>query len=339
MATPPPPRHTYAPGWDNASAATKVAACNIAPSTISNPQGGTDTRIHGPEVWIISSEGELWYDPQLKVDSAWSGWTRYTDPGYQVLDVAAVLHNNALRQLWYLDLDGAIWSVAGGKPGHAFWGGPEPNAKSPSGLQRLAASRQGGTRGAGLWAITQFSSLIYTFQPDPPVSGKDRYTVWDTNWEPWPATPENSKFAEIAAAQQNGGLVQFWAIDTNNQLWSRSQISVGGDWGPWSPPNWDGAPPLIKIAASEMGGSRGQVVWGITKDNSLVCNFQLGVGTGWSGWSSGRWWNAPPVQDVAACMNNNSCVQLWAITLDEQLISVSQLAADQGWGPWSPPLG
>ena len=46
---------------------------------------------------------------------------------------------------------------------------------------------------------------------------------------------------ELAAAQQNNGCVQFFGLDLKLQLWTTAQSAPGGDWTPWSGPNWNNA--------------------------------------------------------------------------------------------------
>jgi hypothetical protein len=195
-------------------------------------------------------------------------------------------------------------------------------------MKRIAASQQGSSRGAQLWAVTEDYSLITCYQ----ITAGGKWSPWQS----WPATPQNSQFIEITAAQQNGGIVQLWALDTKRQLWSCYQTSPGGDWTGWSPPKWDGAPLLSNIAACQQSGTRGQQLWGITEDYTLVSDYQVSIGGGWSGWSTGSWLNAPPVYEIIAAQQNNGCVELWVITLGQVLMSISQLAPGGNWSAWAP---
>jgi hypothetical protein len=49
--------------------------------------------------------------------------------------------------------------------------------------------------------------------------------------------------------------------------------------------SWMNAPPLMQIAASQQGGSRGAQVWGITDGEHLISNYQVSPGGNWTGWT------------------------------------------------------
>jgi hypothetical protein len=198
--------------------------------------------------------------------------------------------------------------------------------KAP-GLTRIAASQQGGSRGAQLWGILINNQMTTIFQETAGGS-------W-SNWRgtDWAGTASPLAF-DLAACQQNDGRVQLWTLDIKQQLWSTWQTSPGGGWTGWSGPNWDNAPALQTIAASQQGGTRGAQLWGITKDYTLISDFQVVRGEGWSGWSSGSWVNTPNVTQIAAAEQNNGCVRLWAITTDGILISISQTSPGGGWSAW-----
>lgn len=53
--------------------------------------------------------------------------------------------------------------------------------------------------------------------------------------------------------------------------------------------SWNNAPPLLQIAASQQGGSRGAQVWGVTKDYGLTSTYQETPGGPWSGWMAPPW--------------------------------------------------
>ena len=313
-------RSRAAASWWNAPALNKFTA---------SQQGGK----RGAQLWGAKSNGNLHTIYQETPGGGWSSWMGkdWAGPGYpaQVYELAAAQQNNGCVQFWALDMKLQLWTTGQTSPGGDWtpWSGPNWN-KAPAGMKRIAASQQGGARGAQLWAITEDYSLITCYQIT--AGGK-----W-SDWQPWPATPENSQFIEITAAQQSGGIVQLWALDTKRQLWSCYQTSPGGNWTAWSSPNWDGAPKLNKIVACEQGGTRGQQLWGITEDFILVSDYQVTVGGGWSGWSKGSWLNAPPVHEITAAQQNNGCVQLWVITLDQILMSISQIAPGGNWSAWAP---
>lgn len=103
-------------------------------------------------------------------------------------------------------------------------------------------------------------------------------------------------------------------------------------------PSWYDAPPLLQIAASQQGGSRGAQLWGVTKDYTLISIYQLTPGGSWSGWSSGNWLGAPPqVVQITAAQQNNGCVQFWATDQKQQLWSIAQTSPGGDWSSWSGP--
>ena len=91
-------------------------------------------------------------------------------------------------------------------------------------LTVLAASQQGGSRGAQLWGITEDYHLVSIYQ----VSPGGNWSQWSGNdWEGAPTV------VHIAACLQNDGRVQLWAITTDNILITNYQTSPGGNWSGW----------------------------------------------------------------------------------------------------------
>ena len=135
-------------------------------------------------------------------------------------------------------------------------------------LNKLAASQQGGSRGAQFWGVG-YNGRLYSIYQVSPGGG---WSEWAADW----AGPGNPKqFYELTAAQQNNGCVRFWALDMNLQLWTTGQTSPGGNWTKWEGPNWNNAPKGMKrIAASQQGGQRGAQLWAVTEDYVLVTTFQ-----------------------------------------------------------------
>lgn len=306
-------------GWQNAPILTKLTA---------SQQGGK----RGAQLWGVQVNGTLNTIYQITPGGGWSQWMgpNWAGPGYpkQAYELAAAQQNNGCVQFWALDMKLQLWSTAQSAPGGDWiaWSGPNWNKASP-GMKRIAASQQGGTRGAQLWGITDDYSLVTCYQITAGGS-------W-SGWQAWPATPQNSQFIEVTAAQQNDGRVQLWAIDTKRQLWSCYQTSPGGDWSAWSAPNWDGAPSLSNVAACQQGGSRGAQLWGITEDYVLISDYQVSPGGNWSGWSSGSWSNAQPCYELTGAQQNNGCVELWIVTLKQVLTSISQTSPGGNWSGWS----
>jgi hypothetical protein len=306
-------------GWQNAPELNKLT---------SSQQGGS----RGAQLWGVQYNGTLDTIYQVTPGGGWSQWLGPSWAGSgnppQVYELAAAEQNNGCVQFWALDLKLQLWSTGQSSPGGNWtaWSGPNWN-KAATGMKRIAASQQGGPRGAQLWGIAADYSLVTCYQI---TAGG----AW-SGWQPWPATPQNSQFVEIAAAQQNDGRVQLWALDTKRQLWSCWQTSPGGNWTGWSGPNWNSAPLLSNIAVCQQGGTRGAQLWAITEDYTLISDFQVTAGGNWSGWSTGSWLNAQPCFEVTAAQQNNGCVQLWIITLNQVLMSVSQTSPGGNWGAWT----
>jgi hypothetical protein len=306
-------------GWQNAPKLNKLTA---------SQQGGN----RGAQLWGLQYDGQMNTIYQVTPGGSWSQWldSSWAGQGYpaQVYELAAAEQNNGCVQFWGLDTNLQLWTTSQSSPGGNWvaWAGPNWNS-APKGMKRIAASQQGGNRGAQLWGINEDYSLITCYQVTP--GGQ-----WSA-WQGWAPTSENSQFVEITAAQQNDGRVQLWALDTKGQLWSCWQTSPGGGWVSWHGPNWDGSPQLSDIMACQQGGSRGAQLWAITPDYTLISDFQTTPGGGWSGWSSGSWLNAPQVYELTAAQQNNGCVQLWALTLDQTLISISQTSPGGDWSGWS----
>src|SRR5207253_3669300 len=81
-------------------------------------------------------------------------------------------------------------------------------------LEGMAASQQGGSRGAQIWGVDQNYSLVSDFQITPGGS----WSGWSS--EDWANAPQ--QVIELTTCQQNNGCVQLWVIDDEQQLWSIS---------------------------------------------------------------------------------------------------------------------
>jgi hypothetical protein len=203
----------------------------------------------------------------------------------------------------------------------------DPSWQNAPPLVRIAASQQGGTRGAQIWGITEQYTLITNFQETPGGT-------W-SGWSPMGSGPVQAGVQEIAAAQQNDGRVELWATDNDEQLWTMWQTTPGGYWSGWAGPNWNGAPILTVIAAAQQGGARGAQLWGITDEDVLITCFQQTPGGGWSPWVPGGFLDAPLAVAVTAAQQNNGCVQIWMLDQDQQLMSASQTSPGGDWTGWS----
>jgi hypothetical protein len=307
--------------WNNAPTLNKLTA---------SQQGGK----RGAQVWGVDFKGTLHTAYQETPGGSWSQWLgpNWAGQNYpkQVYELAAAQQNDGRVQFWALDLKLQLWSTWQSAPGGDWtgWTGPNWN-NAPKGMRRIAASQQGGNRGAQLWGLAEDYSLVTCYQITPGGN-------W-SGWQGWPATPQQSKWVEITACQQGDGRVALWGLDTKQQLWGVGQLTPGGDWGPWSGPNWINAPRLTNIAACQTND--GAMIWGINEEARMISNFQTSPGSNkWSGWSSGDWMNAPFSYELTAAQQNNGCAQVWAISLNQVLSSIAQTGQGCAWAmTWTPP--
>ena len=299
--------------WDNAP---------ILEGMVASQQGGT----RGAQIWGTDQNYSLVTDFQETPGGNWSGWLPWPNTGpQQVIQMAACQQNNGCVQLWVTDDDQQLWTISQTSPGGGWGNWSGPNWNNAPILLNLAASQQGGTRGAQLWATDESYTLWTCFQETPGGA-------W-SQWARWPDAPQ--QVLDITACQQNNGCVQLWVTDDQQQLWTIIQTSPGGNWGNWSGPNWNNAPQLLEIAASQQGGTRGAQLWAIDQNYALISTFQVTPGGGWSSWSGENWAGSPPVVMITACQQNNGCVQVWAIGTDDVLRSISQTSPGGDWGGWS----
>ena len=200
-------------------------------------------------------------------------------------------------------------------------------------LLQIAASQQGGTRGAQVWGVTTSYGLTSSYQETP-----------GGNWSAWMPPPwvagGPTAVVQVTAAQQNNGCVQLWVTDQQQQLWSIWQTSPGGGWSAWSGPNWNGASKgLTQICACQQGGTRGAQFWGVTIKDGLVSTFQETPGGKWSGWIAAPWVAGGPtgVLQVEAAQQNDGRVQLWVLDQKKQIWSIAQTSPGGGWTGWTGP--
>jgi phospholipase C len=304
--------------WNNAPPLALVAA---------SQQGGS----RGAQLWGVDPSGQLRSTYQETPGGPWSGWSGVwngASPG-NLISLAAAQQNDGTVRLWAVDANNALYSNAQTSPGGGWtgwsaagWGGAPP-------LRTIAASQQGGSRGAQLWGIDMSGQLRSTYQESPggPWSG------WSGVWNG--ASPGN--LISLAAAQQNDGTVRLWVVDANGALYSNAQTSPGGNWTGWSAAGWSGAPPLQIVAASQQGGPRGAQLWGVDQQGQLRSTFQETPGGAWSSWS-GVWKGASPsnIASVAAAQQNDGTVRIWVLDGNQTLYSTAQFGPGTDWGPWTP---
>jgi hypothetical protein len=211
------PFSNWGKSWNNAPHLDGLAAVQ---------QGGS----RGAQLWGITLKDMLVTTYQETPGGNWSPWstTSFMNAPPAVA-VAGAQQNNGNVGLWMLDQKQQLWFTSQTSPGGNWqnWSGPNWN-KAPQ-LQAIAASQQGGSRGAQLWGIDQNNQICTTFQETPGGS-----------WSPWvgsgwSGTGNGPPAIQLAAAQQNNGCVQLWAIDPDLNLHSITQKSPGGDWNGWQP--------------------------------------------------------------------------------------------------------
>ena len=306
--------------WNNAPRLNKLTAAQ---------QGGN----RGAQLWGVDIKGKLYTCYQGSPGGGWSDWggVGWSDPKepksiYEL--AAAQTIPDGRVYFWALDMKYDLWArwqtSSGGN-----WSPWNKGYNNPPGKNRpkkLAAVRAGGSQGTYLFAILTDGALVYSYSYLPAGN-------W-SGWADFPATPEKSRFIEVAACEQKDGRSAVWALDEKRQLWGSGQETPGGKWGPWHGPNWLKAPKLRNIAAVE--GMNGAIIIGQDEDYHVTSNFQQGAGSNsWLGWLTPGQDFSPRSYELAAAGQNNGKAQLWAITLGGTLTTVTQKEANH-WNPdWS----
>jgi len=214
---PAPARVPTAPSpWNGAPPLTLVAAAQ---------QGGS----RGAQLWGVDQTGQLRSTYQETPGGPWSGWSGIWDGSSPagLVSVAAAQQNDGTVRIWAVDINNALYSNAQTAPGGDWtgWSGAGWSGAPP--LRMVAASQQGGSRGAQLWGIDTTGQLRSTYQETPGGS-----------WSPWSGVWNGSSpgdLISVAAAQQNDGTVRIWLLDADGVLYSTAQTGPGQDWTDWSP--------------------------------------------------------------------------------------------------------
>lgn len=302
--------------WQGAPSFVQIAA---------SQQGGS----RGAQLWGLTYSGLLYSIYQETPGGGWSQWLgpKWNSQPGGFIDIAAAQQNNGNVILAALDQRQALWQCGQTSPGGNWtqWQGPGWNSAPP--LDSVAASQQGGSRGAQLWGGADDAGALLTSYQETPGGSWSQWFAW-----PYPETPAA---LDVSAAQQNNGNVQLFVVDQNSRLWTASQTSPGGSWTNWSGPNWNDAPPVFNVEAVQQGGSRGAQVWGITLDYELYTSYQETPGGSWSQWFAWPYPNTPQVVELAAAQQNDGRVQLWAITSAGTLISTYQTSPGGNWTNWN----
>ena len=283
---------------------------------------------------------------QLRANgTTWSGWSNpaRTD----IHKIAGAQHSLGLSQLWALSLSGKLmgriperggdWEEAGGPAFMALATVPEivyVDPKNPrSARSQLIASKQ------QLWGITRDRQLIWARVAGRPL---------DPDLPAWNDAPP--VFA-VAATVKNDGLGQVWVLNMQQQLRSSAKNAPDSelphDWSPWSKENWNGAPQLRAIAASQHRGAIASrdaaqegvapdhILLGITQKYELVASTLRSPNPVWGAWSPPNWNNCTgAVLDAAAVQQSDGCLQVWAVTYGGYLAMCRQTKRGGDWTAW-----
>jgi hypothetical protein len=307
--------------WNNGPRLNKLTAAQ---------QGGN----RGAQLWGVDIKGKLHTCYQGSPGGGWSDWggVGWSDPKEPkaIYELAACQNQPDGRvYFWALDTKGEMWARWQTSPG-GNWSPWQHNYNRLTGsgkAKKIAAVRAGGTQGQVLFLITANGHLAYSYS-DTKVEG------WSA-WADFPETPEKSRFIEVAACEQKDGRSAVWVLDEKRQLWGAGQETPWtGKWGPWTGPNWLGAPKLRNITAVE--GMNGAIIVGQDENYEVISNFQQGAGqNSWRGWETPGQGFSPRSYELAAAGQNNGKAQLWAITLGGKLTTVTQ-KENNHWNPdWS----
>lgn len=307
--------------WQGAPSLKVIAA---------SQQGGSRAQ----QLWGVDDAGQLRSIYQEYPGGPWSGWSgpwRGDSPA-GLTSLAACQQNDGRVQLWGLGANHALYSIYQTSPGGDWsgWSGAGWNGAPP--LKVVAASQQGGSRGAQLWGIDLSGQLRSTYQETAGGS----WVGWSGNWRNAPGN-----LVSVAVCQQNNGACRIWIVDGDGRLYSTRQTTPGGDWEAWSPPSWGNPPPLAAIACSQQGGTRGGEIWAVDRQGVLHSNYAENnqINSPWSGWSS-DWYGGSPrnLVSLAACQQNDGTVRLWGVDGDGVLYSIAQKSPGGDWTAWSPSI-
>jgi hypothetical protein len=235
-------------------------------------------------------------------------------------------------QFWGANLNGAIVTSYQATPGAAFWEGwGTVPFDGLTGVACLAACQQGDNDPRlHLWALTQDGRLYTKYQLS--AGG-----YWSSGWEGpgWRGAPNNLR--RICAASQGGRPgAQLWGVDDNEKIWTIYQPTAGGDWSGWNVSDFVGLN-AVSLAAAQMGSADNRVIlWGLTYDGKLYCNYQVQRGGNWSGWEGPSWRGAPNLTRIcAASQGGRTGAQLWGVDEFGKIWTIYQPSAGGDWSPWN----
>lgn len=295
----------------------------------------------------LTADYTIVFNSQLAANgTTWGGWG---DPAFGRTDIhkiAGAQHALGLGQIWALNMAGKLmgkiperggdWEEVGGPALMALATVPEivyVDPKNPrfAQSQLIASSQQ-------LWGITRDLRLISARVVGQPLD-KDLPT-----WNDAPPV-----FA-VAATVKNDGLGQVWVLNMQQQLRSSTRNAPNSEspheWSPWSKENWNGAPQLRAIAASQHRGAIASrdaahegpapdhIVLGITEKYELIASILRSPNPVWGAWSPEGWNDCRGVRDVTAVQQSDGCLQVWAVTYGGYLAMCRQTKRGGDWTAW-----
>jgi len=212
---------------------------NGQPGALSYIAAAEQSGNRGVELWGVDAGGNIWTIYQTTPGGAWSSWE---GPGFKgqpvpAKQVVAAGQNNGNVYVWAMDANGALYGIsqqwAGGDWGP--WTGANIGGQ-PGQFTQMAASQQGGNRGVEVWGIDGSGQIWTLYQ----MTAGGPWSSWEGpgfKGQPVPMT-------RLAASQQSNGCCELFTLDAKNQIWTITQGSPGGDWGPWQPAGGQRLPPL-----------------------------------------------------------------------------------------------
>jgi hypothetical protein len=228
----------------------------------------------------LDDNGSVWTCGQGSPGGDWDAWNGPNvggQPGPFRHLAASQQGGSRGVELWASDDDGRVWTLYQTTAGGAWssWEGPGFKGQ-PTSMFKLAAAQQnngnvmflGLDKDGQLWGISQ---------------------TWPGgDWGPWQGAGfggQPEPFVEIAASEQRGSRgVEIWGIGASGRIWTKYQLTAGGDWSNWEGPDFKGQPvPMTKIAAA-LQNTGNVLLWGVDNADQLWMISQGSPGGDWGGW-------------------------------------------------------
>jgi hypothetical protein len=253
------------------------------------------------QFWAINDyTEELWSAAQPAPGREFTPWEQNWNDAPTGLRRLAAVHRRGISTaaIWAIQSDHSLISCYKRAPnfpnGGNTWSRWEqwPATPEKSEFIEITASLQNNGK-AALWAIDKKLELWSCCETEPGGS-------WG-NWigPNWNSAP---KLERICACQQGGnrGAI-LWGIKEDYSLINAVQLTPGGKWSDWSASDWQGAPPVWRLAAAEQAGGTVRL-WVTSWHSKLESIAQTSPGGGdWSQWDP----NLPqdPVSLKVECAN------------------------------------